>query len=121
MSAMDKANEIVKIFDTVYVDDGYGTPTPTPAETYKTYRAYIIPTGFAGAGWAVNIRFAGQGWADTARVTAYIGWKPELENVRQFAQFEVRGQRWTLVQAPRRYITPRISFATYLLELRGDE
>lgn len=117
---LDKANETIRIFDTVLVDDGYGGDTPRPAETFKEYKAFLLPTGFAGAGWAVNIRYSGQGWADTARVTAILKWKDELVHVKQWTQIEAQGQIWTVVAAPRRYNTQRVDFVSMLLELKGD-
>lgn len=118
---LDKANETIKIFDTVLVDEGYGGGlAPMPAATFKEYKAFLLPTGFAGAGWAVNIRFSGQGWADTARVTAILKWRPEFAHVKQWTQIEAQGQIWTVVQAPRRYNAQRASFVSMLLELKGD-
>jgi hypothetical protein len=117
---LDKANETLKIFDTEWVDDGYGGLNPVPKDTFREYMAFLLPTGFAGAGWAVNIRYSGQGWADTARVTAILKWREELADVKQWTQFEAQGQIWTLVQAPRRFKTRRFSFVSYLLELKGD-
>jgi hypothetical protein len=118
---LDKANEVIKIYDIQWTPDGYGGgQNPAPASTYKSYKAFLLPTGFAGAGWAVNIRYSGQGYADAARVTAILKWKPELITVKQWTQIEAQGQVWSVVQAPRRWVTQRVEFVTMLLELKGD-
>ncbi|MEU7830388.1 hypothetical protein [Nonomuraea sp. NPDC049129] len=118
---LDRAPEVVKIFDTKWVDDGYGAgQSPVAAETAKEYKAFILPTGFAGAGWAINMRFAGQGWADAARITVIIKWTPALDEVRQWTRLEAQGQTWTVVQAPRQWRTRRIRYVWLLAELKGD-
>jgi hypothetical protein len=117
---LDKANETIRIFDTLWVDDGYGGRNPVPASTFKAFKAFVLPTSFAGAGWAVNIRYAAQGWADTARITAILKWRPELAHVKQWTQVEAQGQIWTVVQAPKRFTTRRLSFVSILLELKGE-
>ncbi|MGN9782760.1 hypothetical protein ACTMTF_15110 [Nonomuraea sp. ZG12] len=118
---LDKANEIVKIFDTEWVPDGYGGGlSPVKSENFTEYKAFLLPTGFAGAGWAVNIRYSGQGWADTARLTVIMKWKPSLLSMGQWTQVEAQGQIWTVVQAPRRWKSQRVEYVTVLVELKGD-
>lgn len=118
---LDRAPETVKIYDVEWRPDGYGGGrAPEPGDTYTTHKAFIMPTGFAGAGWAVNIRFGSQGWADTARITLVMKWTPELDRVRQWYQVEAQGRIWTVVQAPRLWTTSRMKVVTMLCELRGD-
>ncbi|MER7208541.1 hypothetical protein ABT340_15830 [Streptosporangium sp. NPDC000239] len=118
---LDKAPETIKVFKTEWVPDGYGgTTSPVPSTSFFEVKGFVLPTGFAGAGWAANMRFASQGWADTARVTLVIKWTPKLVELDQWSQVEVQDQIWTVVQAPRRWVTRRASFVTVLVELKGD-
>lgn len=118
---LDKANEVIKVFATEWVDDGYGGgKSPVPTAEFTEYRAFILPTGFAGAGWAANMRFASQGWADTARVSMVLKWKPELAALDQWTRIEAQGIFWTVVQQPRRWTARRVDYITVLCELKGD-
>ncbi|WP_371784700.1 hypothetical protein [Streptosporangium subroseum] len=118
---LDKANEVIKVFHTEWVDNGYGGgKSPVASEEYTEFKGFVLPTGFAGAGWAANQRFASQGYADTARVTVVIKWKPELSLVDQWARIEAQGLLWTVVQQPRRWSTRRVDYITVLCELKGD-
>lgn len=119
---LDKAPNEIRIFDTEWVDDGYGGGRdPRPAPTFITVRAFVMPTGFAGAGWAQNMRFEGQGWADTGRITIVVKALPEVERrLRVWAQVEAQGRRWTVVQAPRLWETRRMRFFTALCELKDE-
>ncbi|MEU4726544.1 hypothetical protein AB0G06_43695 [Nonomuraea dietziae] len=118
---LDRAPEPIKIFDIEWVDDGYGGGQSPVASSTRTIdvTGFILPTGFAGSGWALNMRYASQGWADTARVTMVIKWQPWFERVRQWTQMEAQGQMWTVVQAPRRWRTRRVDYITLLCELKG--
>ncbi|MEO3860127.1 hypothetical protein [Acrocarpospora sp. B8E8] len=119
---LDRAPETVKIFRTNWVNDGYGGgQSPVPGNVIRTVKAFVIPTGYAGAGWAANMRFASQGFADTARVTIIIKWLPQLAaELDQWTEVEAQGQIWTVAQAPRRWLTRRVSYVTVLCELKGD-
>ncbi|GII83290.1 hypothetical protein Ssi03_12800 [Sphaerisporangium siamense] len=118
---LDRAPENIKIFKTEWVEDGYGGGrNPVPSSSFLSVKAFILPTGFAGAGWAANMRFASQGWADTARVSIVIKWSKELVELDQWSQVEAQGQIWTVVQAPRRWSTRRVNYVTVLCELKGD-
>lgn len=120
---LDRAPERIKIFDIEWTDDGYGGgQSPRPSSTFIEVPAFILPTGFAGAGWAQNMRFEGLGWADNGRITIVVKATPEIERrMRVWAQIEAQGKRWTLVQAPRLWVTRRIRFMTALCELKGEE
>lgn len=118
---LDRAPEAIKIFKTEWVPDGYGGgASPVPSSSFIEVKAFILPTGFAGAGWAANMRFASQGWADSARVTLVIKWKPQLIELDQWSQVEAQDQIWTVVQAPRRWSTRRVKYVSVLVELKGD-
>ncbi|GAA4186916.1 hypothetical protein GCM10022252_19620 [Streptosporangium oxazolinicum] len=118
---LDKANEDIKVFHTEWVPDGYGGgKSPVATADFTEFKAFVLPTGFAGAGWAANQRFASQGWADTARITLVIKWRPELAELDQWSRVEAQGLLWTVVQQPRRWSNRRVSYITVLCELLGD-
>lgn len=118
---LDKAPETIRVYITAWAENGYGGgESPTPGTAFVEFKAFVMPTGFAGAGWAANQRFASQGWADTARVTVVIKWKPELDKLGEWSRVEARDQHWTVVEQPRLWRTRRVSYVTALLELKGD-
>lgn len=118
---LDKAPETIRVFTMDWVADGYGGgEAPEVTSGFTDARAFIVPTGFAGAGWAINSRAASQGWVDTARLTVILKWKPELDKLGEWSRVEARGQYWTVVEQPRLWVTRRVRYVTALLELLGD-
>ncbi|WP_143120860.1 hypothetical protein [Streptosporangium canum] len=102
------------------MSDGYGGgKSPVSSSSFISANAFLLPTGFAGAGWAANMRLASQGWADTARVTVVIKWSPKLAELGQWSQIEAQGRIWTVVQDPKRWRTRRTDYITALCELKG--
>ncbi|GAA3537200.1 hypothetical protein GCM10022419_016300 [Nonomuraea rosea] len=118
---LDKANETIRIFEAQWVDDGYGGgQSPVAGSKFIEVKAFVLPTGFAGAGWAVNSRAAQQGWADTARITIVVKLTKTLKDFGEWSRIEAQGQLWTVVDHPRRWRTRRVDFVTVLCELKGD-
>ncbi|WP_043617363.1 hypothetical protein [Nonomuraea candida] len=118
---LDKAPETIRVYETIWVDDGYGGGRyATAGSKYVEVQAFVLPTGFAGAGWAANTRAAQQGWADTARVTVVVKMTKALKDFGEWSRVEAQGQMWTVVDHPRRWRTRRVDFVSALCELKGD-
>ena len=127
---LDKANERVLIWPVVMLDDGYRGKRPgmarrLPDGSYDPpegapveARAFILPTGFAGAGWAANMRYEDQGWAHVARATFIVKHQPGL--MSRWARIEAQGFQWTVVDTPRLYSSRRIKYYSAIAEIRGD-
>lgn len=131
MAILDKANEDVLVWPVVYVDDGYRGKRPgkatevsegvwePPEGAPSWFKAFIIPTGFAGAGWAADQRFEDQGWAPIGRCYFYFKGVPELR-LERWTRLEARGFEWTVVDHPRFLTWKRTRFYSALAEMRGE-
>lgn len=129
---LDKAQEDVTIWPVVPVDDGYRGTKPgmavevspgvwEPPEGAPIQRkAVILPTGFAGAGWAANQRYEDQGWAPISRATFYFKWDESL-HLERWTRLEARGFEWTVTEAPRFYVWRNTRFYSALAEVRGED
>lgn len=117
---LDKAPEPVKVFLVDWVDDGYGGKSPRPSDTFVEVNAFVLPTGFAGSGWAAAMRYAAEGWADVARSTVVLPAVPKLADLSRWTRIEINGELWTTVQHPKRWRTRRIEYYTVLCELKGN-
>lgn len=119
---LDKAPETVRAYHTNLVDDGYGTLVPEVALTFVDFKAFIIPVGFSGAGWAINSKLQAQGWADVARDR--VIWKPSptLAFINRWTRFEYRGQRFTVQEEPGLLVGTRPSQTVIMVvtELEGN-
>ncbi|MGW2398506.1 hypothetical protein ACWCYY_18330 [Kitasatospora sp. NPDC001664] len=118
MNIWEKAHTAATVYPMVRVDDGYGDLRPKPAETGTTYRAWVQPVGDA-AGWR-------------APVGAQVGWSPPLRlkllfppdtPISEWARVDVYGDRWTVVDPPRRHhgVTDRMKFVTVIVEGGGQD
>jgi hypothetical protein len=127
---LDKAHEDLRIWPVVLMDDGYrgqrpGKAIQLPDGTYDppegapiSLKGFVMPTGFAGAGWAANQRYGDQGWATVARATFVVKYRPGL--LMRWARIEAQGFEWTVVDSPRFYSSRRIKYLTAMAEVRGD-
>ena len=127
---LDKANEPVKIWPVVLLDDGYrgkrpGRARQLPDGSYDPpegapidTKAFIMPTGFAGAGWASSLKFEDQGWATVLRSNFFVKYQPGL--LARWARIEAQGYEWTLVDAPRLVSGRRVKYYQALAEVLGD-
>lgn len=127
---LDKANEPIRIWPVVLLDDGYrgkrpGMARQLPDGSYDPPEgapidtmAFIMPSGFAGAGWAANMRYEDQGWANVARSTFYVKHQPGL--LSRWARIEAQGFEWTVTDTPRLYSYRRFKFYVASAEIRGD-
>lgn len=123
MAILDKANEVVRAYQIIYADDGYSGTYPTYDETsYVEFKAFVLPVGFAGAGWAIDARITAQGWADVNRVRLIF--KPLDGSVptEKWGRLEFRGQLWTVQEVPRLFRGLRRSqdYVSMTAELLGD-
>lgn len=129
---LDKAEEDVRIWPVVQVDDGYRGKKPgkavevsegvwePPEGAPQDRKAVILPSGFSGAGWAANQRYEDQGWAPIEVCTFYIKWDEEL-SLERWTRLEARGKEWTVVDAPRFYNWRNTRFYTARAEVRGED
>ncbi|MFI6319747.1 hypothetical protein ACIBG8_19590 [Nonomuraea sp. NPDC050556] len=119
---LDRAPTPVKVFKVDWVEDGYGGRSPKPSTEFVTINAFVLPTGFSGAGWAAAMRYASEGWADTARSTIVANWTPEIASLDlgRWTRVEINGQDWTLVQTPKQWSSLRVHYFTAQIELKGD-
>ncbi|MEU9871109.1 hypothetical protein AB0C87_24980 [Actinomadura sp. NPDC048021] len=127
MAILDKANEEVRAYPIRYADDGYGGTYPTHLDETGTpltptiFKAFILPVGFAGAGWAIDSRITAQGWADVNRVRLIF--KPINGQVPtdKWGRLEFRGSEWTVQEDPRIFRGFRRSqdYVTMTAELLG--
>ncbi|QFG25450.1 hypothetical protein [Actinomadura sp. WMMB 499] len=128
MAILDKANEVVRAYPIRMADDGYGGTYPTFEDEagnplpYVEFRAFILPVGFAGAGWAIDSRITAQGWADVNRCRLIF--KPLGGSVPtdKWGRLEFRGQLWTVQEDPRIFqgLRPSQSYVSLTAELMGD-
>lgn len=128
MAILDKAPEEVKAYPVRFVDDGYGGTKPTHLDDEGNplppvvFKAFVLPVGFAGAGWAVDARISAQGWADVSRIRLIF--KPVNGSVptRKWGRLEVRDQLWTVQEDPRHFIGTRPSqtYVSVTAELLGE-
>ena len=128
---LDKANEEVLVWPVVLVDDGYRGKRPGKAKEVSegvweppegapsVFKAFIIPTGFAGAGWAANVRYEDQGWATIGRATFYFKAVPNLK-LERWTRLEARGLEWTITEHPKYLTYKRTQMYSALAEIRGD-
>lgn len=125
---LDKADEPIKAYPVRLGDDGYGGRVPThlgadgkplaPVE----FKAFAIPVGFSGAGWAINSKLTSQGWADVNRVRLIfkpINGKAPME---KWSHLEFWGQEWSVQEVPRliRGLRRTQDYVMATVELKGD-
>jgi hypothetical protein len=95
-------------------DGTYDPPEGAPI----TAKAFVVPMGYAGAGWAANLRFSDQGYANVSRVNFIVKFRPGL--VAKWGRVRALGQEWTVNETPRLYSSRRMKYVTAMAELRGD-
>lgn len=129
MAILDRANEVVRAYPIYYADDGYGGTYPTHKDDagnplpYVEFKAFVLPVGFAGAGWAIDARITAQGWADVNRVRLIFKPLPDGDvPVDKWGRLEFRGQLWTVQEVPRLFRGFRRSqdYVSLTAELLGD-
>lgn len=129
---LDKAEEDVRIWPVVLVDDGYRGKQPgkavevsegvwePPEGAPLDRKAVILPSGFSGAGWAANQRYEDQGWAPVERANFYIKWDEDI-SLDRWSRLEARGKEWSVTEAPRFYVWRRTRFYQAQAEVRSEE
>ncbi|WP_026415393.1 hypothetical protein [Actinomadura oligospora] len=128
MAILDRANEEVLAYPIRYEGDGYGGKTPTHLGedgkplTPVRFRAYVLPVGYSGAGWAVDIRTEAQGWADVQRVRVICKPVDGAPPTGKWGRIEFRNQAWTVQEEPKLFRGSRTSqsYVSLLVELLGD-
>jgi hypothetical protein len=126
MGLLQKAPEVVTHYRVKFTPDGYGgeTPLPDPDTPPTTFRAFVVATGYSGAGWAANIRFQDQGWADIARVRiVFDPDQPGADGMQRWSRLHFRERKWTVQEEPRRIqgTRPRQRLSSAICELLDDE
>lgn len=125
---LDKAPETVTAYPVRLADDGYGGKSPSHLDAQGqplpavTFKAFAIPVGFSGAGWAINSKLESQGWADVNRVRLIykpINGTPAMD---KWSRVEFAGQVWTAQEVPRliKGARRRQTYVTVTVELKGD-
>lgn len=126
MGLLQKAPETVTHYAVKFTSDGYGgeTPLPDPDTPPTTFQAFVIGTGYSGAGWAANIRFQDQGWADIARVRVIFDPDdPGAAGMQRWSRLHFRGKKFTVQEEPRvtRGARPRQRIGSVICELLQEE
>lgn len=118
---LDKANIDVTAYPVVQVDDGYGATRPGMGSPI-TFKAFISPVGFSGAGWAIDSKLQSQGWAEVHRIRVITKPQAGLSPAQKWSRILVDGDEFTVVDAPRliRGTKTRMSYVTMTCELKGD-
>lgn len=120
---LDKANEDVIAYPVIYEDDGYGGKTPkADLENPVTFRAFCIPVGFSGAGWAINSKLQAQGFAEVARVRVITKPVNGVAPSARWAHLDFQGRRWTIQEDPRliKGLRRQQDVVVMTVELMGD-
>jgi hypothetical protein len=118
MAILDKANVNITAYEVVMEDDGYGGEKPGKGNSFS-FKAFVLPVGWSGAGWAIDSRLEAQGWAELDRVRLIFKTGPAL---KKWAKVEIDGEVWTVTEEPRSFKGFRASqnYTTATLELEGD-
>lgn len=119
---LDRANEDITAYPIVMADDGYGGQKPTKGPIPTVFKAFAVPVGFSGAGWAINSKLQSQGFADVSRVRLLFKPVNGAVPLDRWAHVEFQGQEWTVQEEPRliKGLHRRQDHVTVTVELRGD-
>jgi len=128
MSILDKAPEQIRAYPIYYRDDGYGGTVPSHLDEngiplpYVEFKAFALPVGFAGAGWAINSKLTAQGWADVNRVRLIYKPVNGTSGSEKWGRLEFWNQAWTAQEVPRliKGTRPSMSYVSLTVELLGD-
>lgn len=122
MSILDKAQEQVQAwaFDSAGTDE-YGNLNYFPdPDTYVIFKAFILPVGFSGAGWAINSKLEAQGDVDIQRNR--IIYKPTTATafISRYTKVRMRNGLWSVQEAPKVIIGTRPSQSVTLLTVEYE-